>query len=43
MDFNIIFVAGPQGSGKGTQGKKLAEKLGFLFWGMGATLRDIQA
>ncbi len=39
MDYNIIFVAGPQGSGKGTQGKKLADKLGFLFWEMGGTLR----
>lgn len=37
----MIFVAGPQGSGKGTQGRKLAEKLGFLFWEMGATLRAI--
>ena len=41
MDFNVIFIAGPQGSGKGTQGKKLAEKLGFLFWGMGGILRGI--
>lgn len=43
MDYNIIFIAGPQGSGKGTQGKKLAEKLGFLFWEMGGTLRMILA
>ena len=43
MNYNIIFVAGPQGSGKGTQGKKLAEKLGFLFWEMGGTLRAILA
>jgi adenylate kinase len=42
MDFDVIFIAGPQGSGKGTQGKKLADKLGFLFWGMGATLREIK-
>src|SRR4051812_46165981 len=41
MDYNVIFVAGPQGSGKGTQGKKLAEKLGFFFFGMGGTLRAI--
>ncbi|HVO28579.1 MAG TPA: nucleoside monophosphate kinase [Candidatus Paceibacterota bacterium] len=41
MDFEVIFIAGPQGSGKGTQGKKLADKLGFLFWGMGGTLRAI--
>jgi adenylate kinase len=43
MDFQVIFIAGPQGSGKGTQGKKLAAKLGFLFWGMGDVLREIQA
>jgi adenylate kinase len=43
MEFQIIFIAGPQGSGKGTQGKKLADKLGFLFFGMGAMLREIQA
>jgi len=43
MDYNIIFIAGPQGSGKGTQGKKLAGKLGFLFWEMGGTLRALLA
>jgi adenylate kinase len=43
MDFNVIFIAGPQGSGKGTQGKRLADKLGFFFWGMGGILREIQA
>lgn len=43
MDYNIIFVAGPQGSGKGTQGKRLAERTGFLFWEMGGTLRAILA
>lgn len=43
MDYNIIFIAGPQGSGKGTQGKRLAEKTGFLFWEMGGTLRAILA
>ena len=41
MDYDVIFIAGPQGSGKGTQGKRLAEKLGFLFWEMGGTLRAI--
>ncbi len=41
MEFDVVFIAGPQGSGKGTQGKKLAEKLDFLFWEMGATLRAI--
>ena len=43
MDYNIIFIAGPQGSGKGTQGKRLADKLGFLFWEMGGTLRALLA
>jgi adenylate kinase len=43
MAFDIIFIAGPQGSGKGTQGKKLADKLGFLFFGMGAMLRAIRS
>lgn len=41
MQFDVIFIAGPQGSGKGTQGRKLAEKLGFLFWEMGKTLREM--
>jgi adenylate kinase len=40
-DFNVIFLVGPQGSGKGTQGKLLAEKLGFFYWEMGAILREI--
>jgi len=43
MNYNIIFIAGPQGSGKGTQGKKLANELDFLFWEMGGTLRRILA
>jgi adenylate kinase len=37
--FDAIFVLGPQGSGKGTQAKLLAEKLGFFFWDTGAVLR----
>lgn len=41
VDFDVVFIVGPQGSGKGTQGKKLAEKLGFLFWGMGHVLREM--
>jgi adenylate kinase len=41
MEFDVIFIAGPQGSGKGTQGRKLAERLGFLFWDMGKVLRGI--
>jgi adenylate kinase len=43
MNFQIVFIAGPQGSGKGTQGKKLADKLGFLFWGMGGILRELES
>jgi adenylate kinase len=41
MNFDTIFIAGPQGSGKGTQGKMLAEKLGFSFWEMGAMAREV--
>ncbi len=41
MDFNVIIFIGPQGSGKGTQAKLFAEKLGFFYWGMGAMLREI--
>ena len=37
--FDAIFILGPQGSGKGTQAKLLADKLGFLFWDTGAVLR----
>ncbi len=33
-------MVGPQGSGKGTQGKVLAEKIGFFYWEMGAILRE---
>ncbi len=33
-------MIGPQGSGKGTQGKILAEKLGYFYWEMGAILRE---
>lgn len=40
-DFDTIFIAGPQGCGKGTQGKRLAAKLGFVVWDMGAILREI--
>ena len=42
MDFDVVFIVGPQGSGKGTQGKLLAEKLGFFFWDMGAILREVR-
>jgi adenylate kinase len=40
MDLDIIFFIGPQGSGKGTQARLLAEKLGFYYWEMGAILRE---
>lgn len=37
----IILVMGPQGSGKGTQGKLLATRLGYLYFDVGAILRKI--
>ncbi|OGZ01918.1 MAG: hypothetical protein A2946_02680 [Candidatus Liptonbacteria bacterium RIFCSPLOWO2_01_FULL_53_13] len=40
MKTDIIFIVGPQGSGKGTQAKLLAEKLGFFWWDMGQVLRE---
>lgn len=39
--FDAIFLIGPQGSGKGTQAKFLAEKLNFFYWEMGGILREI--
>lgn len=42
-NFDIIFMTGPQGSGKGTQGKRLAAKLDFFSWDTGAELRAIAA
>lgn len=41
MKFDVIFFIGPQGSGKGTQARLLATKLGFYFWEMGGILREI--
>lgn len=38
---DVIFFIGPQGSGKGTQAKLLAQKLGFFYWEMGAIFREI--
>jgi adenylate kinase len=43
MELNVIFMIGPQGSGKGTQAKMLAEKLGFYSWDMGAIFREERA
>jgi adenylate kinase len=36
----IVIILGPQGSGKGTQGKRLALKLGALYLDTGSLLRD---
>jgi adenylate kinase len=38
--FDAIFLIGPQGSGKGTQGKRLAAKTGYFYFEMGAILRQ---
>lgn len=40
MQLDTLFFIGPQGSGKGTQAKILASKLGFYYWEMGAILRE---
>ena len=37
---NTIFFIGPQGSGKGTQAKILAERLGYFHWDNGAICRE---
>lgn len=42
-NLNTIFFVGPQGSGKGTQAKMLAKRLGFFHWDMGAILREVAA
>lgn len=38
--YDAVFMLGPQGSGKGTQARLLAEKLGFFMWDTGAVLRE---
>jgi adenylate kinase len=40
-DFDVIFMTGPQGSGKGTQDRRLAQRLDFFLWDMGAILREM--
>ena len=37
----IHIIFGPQGSGKGTQARILAGKLGFFYWEMGGILREV--
>jgi adenylate kinase len=41
MHFDTIFIIGPQGSGKGTQARVLAEKHNLFYWEMGAVLRNL--
>ncbi|MFA5990755.1 MAG: nucleoside monophosphate kinase [Candidatus Doudnabacteria bacterium] len=41
MNIDAIFLIGPQGSGKGTQAKILADKLNFFHWEMGGILRAV--
>lgn len=38
--FKKIIILGPPGSGKGTQAKILAEKLGYFYFGMGDLMRE---
>jgi adenylate kinase len=40
IGYDAIFILGPQGSGKGTQERILAEKLGFHTWDTGKVLRE---
>jgi len=43
MKHDCIFVLGLPGSGKGTQAKRLAEKLGYFYFEMGEILRHVAA
>ncbi len=38
--YDAIFMIGPQGSGKGTQGRVLAAAIDFFYWEMGGILRE---
>lgn len=38
--YDAVFMIGPQGSGKGTQGRELAKRIGFFYWEMGGILRE---
>lgn len=40
MENFLIIIMGPQGSGKGTQGRLLAKKFGFVYAEMGPTLKE---
>ncbi|MBU2595877.1 nucleoside monophosphate kinase, partial [Patescibacteria group bacterium] len=40
MEKFLILIMGPQGSGKGTQGKLLAQKLNYLYAEMGPVLKE---
>lgn len=42
MSKNFIIFMGPQGSGKSTQAKLLAQKLGYQFISSGEVLRDLK-
>lgn len=41
MNYDAIIFIGPQGSGKGTQAKKLAQKTGAVYIEMGGLFREI--
>ncbi len=41
MNLDTIFIIGPQGSGKGTQARILAEKHNLFYWEMGGVLRSL--